>query len=216
MSTRNALDPPGAVAAAAGAGAVAAAAGLAAAAPAAAADEIFALFRRRGAAAYFGEGVSTTDHSLQTAQLARQAGAPPTLVLAALLHDVGHLIDAAPDDIAAWRSDGRHEVSGGAWLALRLPPAVHEPVRLHVRAKRYLCATDPVYWAELSEASKLTLRLQGGPLSRAEVAEFEAEPRHREALLLRRCDDGGKVAGLEVPPLEAYRGLIESLTRARE
>jgi len=177
------------------------------------ADEIFGMFERRGATAYFGEGVSTTQHALQTAHFVSQAGAQPALVLAGLLHDIGHLLEDVPEHIADWHGDLRHEQVGAAWLAQRLPPSVSEPVRLHVRAKRYLCATDLGYRDSLSEASLRTLQLQGGPLSSRAAAEFEAEPFHRDALLLRRSDDHGKVVGLEVPALDAYRGLIESMSR---
>src|ERR1700722_17902635 len=124
-------------------------------------DEILALFARRGAAAYFGESVSTTEHALQAAYFAQGEAASPSLIVAALLHDVGHLVEDVPDDLADWTEDAGHERVGARWLAARFPPEVAEPVRLHVPAKRYLLATDPGYLARLSPASVVTLRLQG-------------------------------------------------------
>src|SRR5262249_20306933 len=115
------------------------------------AGEVFALFERRGTAAYFGEHVSMTDHSLQAAFFAREESAPRALVLAALLHDIGHLVEDVPDDLAEWTSDAHHEEVGARWLAQRFRADVSEPVRLHVAAKRYLCATDSNYVAMLSE-----------------------------------------------------------------
>jgi phosphonate degradation associated HDIG domain protein len=176
-------------------------------------DEIFAIYAARGTAAYFGEPVSMTEHGLQAAYFARQAGAPPSLVVAALLHDVGHLLDAVPDDLGDWTTDARHEVSGARWLAQRLPAQIYEPVRLHVRAKRYLCATDPGYIAKLSPASVHTLKLQGGAMSAAEAAGFEAERFFREAVFVRRWDDDGKVAGLATPPLADYVAMISQFAR---
>ena len=179
------------------------------------ADEIFAVYARRGSGAYFGEQVSMTEHGLQAAHFAAAADAPPALVVAALLHDVGHLIVDVPDDIADWDSDARHEQSGARWLAERFAMDVTEPVRLHVPAKRYLCATNPAYGARLSPASVLTLKLQGGAMRPDEVAAFEAEPFHREAVLVRLWDDEGKVAGLKTRSLADYRELIESVAAAR-
>jgi [1-hydroxy-2-(trimethylamino)ethyl]phosphonate dioxygenase len=175
------------------------------------ADEIFGLFTRRGATAYFGEPVSMTEHSLQAAYFAQADAAPPALVIAALLHDVGHLIDDVPDDLEDWKIDARHEEVGSRWLASRFPTSVSEPVRLHVPAKRYLCATDSAYFAKLSGASVVTLKLQGGPMSAAETVRFVSEPFHREAVRVRRWDDAGKVAGLAAPGLAEYRMLIEAL-----
>ncbi|HEY3656594.1 MAG TPA: HD domain-containing protein [Steroidobacteraceae bacterium] len=177
-------------------------------------DEILEVFAKRGSGAYFGEGVSMTEHALQAAYFAQSAAAPPSLVVAALLHDVGHLVVDVPDDIADWTEDARHEEIGSAWLARRFPPEVSEPVRLHVPAKRYLCATDARYFLKLSAASVATLKLQGGPMSAASVALFETERFHEEAVRVRQWDDQGKVAGLVTPNLEDYRALIEGMARA--
>ena len=175
------------------------------------ANEIAALFERRGSGSYFGEQVSMLEHGLQAAHFARAAGGSPALVVAALLHDVGHLLEDVPEDIRDWHVDARHEEIGGAWLARHFGPEVWEPVALHVAAKRYLCATDSRYFARLSAASIHTLRLQGGPMTSAEVASFEARPYFRDAVLLRHCDDQGKVAGFRAPGLENYLDLIESV-----
>ncbi len=174
-------------------------------------DEILALYQRRGSGAYFGECVSMTEHGLQAAHFAREAGAGPALIVAALLHDVGHLVEDVAGDLADWTSDAGHERVGGEWLARRFPPQVSEPVRLHVPAKRYLLATDAAYLAQLSPASVVTLKLQGGPMSPREAARFETEPFHRDAVLIRRCDDQGKIAGLRTPRLEDFGSMIEAL-----
>lgn len=174
-------------------------------------DEVYALYAARGSAAYFGEAVSMTQHGLQAAHFAELAGERDAVVAAALLHDVGHLIATVPDDIADWTVDARHELTGARWLAARFGPEVAEPVRLHVRAKKYLCATDPAYFSQLSPASVLTLRLQGGTMSADDISAFETEPGYRDALIVRRCDDRGKVAGLATRRLEDYEGLLESL-----
>ena len=174
-------------------------------------DEILAIFLRRGDEAYFGENVSTTEHCLQAAYFAQAAAATPGLVLAALLHDIGHLIEDVPSDLAEWTVDAHHERVGGRWLAQRFPPEVSEPVRLHVPAKRYLLATDESYFAKLSPASVVTLKLQGGPMAAHEVAQFETERFYKEAVRVRQWDDQGKVAGLKTPVLGDYRALIEAL-----
>lgn len=177
-------------------------------------DEVLALYRARGSGAYFGERVSMTEHGLQAAHFAQTQGADATLIVAALLHDVGHLLESVPDAIEDWTHDAHHELSGARWLAQRFPAAVSEPVRLHVPAKRYLCATDPLYFSQLSPASVHTLQLQGGPMAADEVARFEAEPWYREAVRVRRWDDQGKVAGLKTPALEDFVPLIEAVAAA--
>jgi phosphonate degradation associated HDIG domain protein len=164
---------------------------------------IFDLFRREGHHAY-GERVSIADHMLQTARAAERDAAPPALVAAALLHDVGYLIRAG---------DRRHPEAAAAYLGAHFGPAVVEPIRLHVEAKRYLCAVDPGYAATLSPASVQTLASQGGPHGEPEARAFAAIPFAREAVRLRRWDDAAKVAGLATPELEHYRHLLESQRR---
>jgi gamma-butyrobetaine dioxygenase len=174
-------------------------------------DELLSIYGRSGAALYFGEAVTVSEHCLQAAHFAQAAGAPEALVVAALLHDVGHLIEAVPEDIADWKIDARHELTGSRWLAARFGPAISEPVRLHVPAKRYLCATEPGYFSKLSSASVVTLGLQGGPMSSAERTAFEAEPYHRDAVLVRQWDDQGKIAGLQTADFAHYCVLIDQL-----
>jgi phosphonate degradation associated HDIG domain protein len=175
-------------------------------------EEISAIFAKRGSGAYFGESVSMTEHALQAAHFAQAAAAPPSLVIAALLHDVGHLVEDVPDDLADWIEDARHEEIGSRWLAARFPPEISEPVRLHVPAKRYLCATDTHYFSKLSPASVVTLKLQGGPMMAFEIAQFETERYYKEAVQVRQWDDQGKIAGLVTSSIADYGALIEELT----
>ena len=169
------------------------------------ADEVLGLFAAHGGNTY-AEQVSMEQHALQAAALARASGASDALVLAALLHDVGHFL-AQPDSEFGVTD---HGTTGGAWLAERFVAAVSEPVRLHVAAKRFRCFVDPAYEGQLSPASVGTLRLQGGAMSAAEAREFEAEPFAQDALALRSFDDGGKVAGLDIPALDEWRPLLDS------
>jgi phosphonate degradation associated HDIG domain protein len=179
-------------------------------------DEIIRIFETQGHAAYYGEPVSQKEHALQAAFHAEQAGARDSLVAAALLHDIGHLIHALPEDIAEQGVDARHEAAGQAWLARYFGPEVTEPVRLHVNAKRYLCAVDPAYRGGLSPASVLSLELQGGPFRPEEVREFEKNPHFRDAVQLRRWDDLAKVKDLQVPGLDHYRRALEATARTRQ
>ncbi len=174
-------------------------------------DEIIDLFQNRGDVAYHGEAVSQTEHALQSAALAERQGAPDNLVIAALLHDVGHLLDGQDEDLAVNGVDGQHEAAAHAWLSTHFGPEVTEPVRLHVDAKRYLCAKNAAYLQGLSPASQLSLELQGGPMTPLERAQFEANPHCRDAVRLRYWDDTAKVPKLEVPGLEYYRIRLERL-----
>jgi gamma-butyrobetaine dioxygenase len=179
-------------------------------------DTVLRLFAVGGEQAYFGEAVSQTAHALQSAHLAERAGADDSLVVAALLHDVGHLLHGLPEDAAERGIDGWHEERGADWLALHFGPAVSESVRLHVAAKRYLCAVEPAYLASLSPASRRSLELQGGPFDVDAVRTFEAHPFSSEAVRLRRWDDEAKVPGLAVPALDHYRARLAAAARRRE
>ncbi|MBI3762139.1 MAG: HD domain-containing protein, partial [Chloroflexi bacterium] len=141
----------------------------------------------------------------QSAYAAEQDKASPTLVAAALLHDFGHFIHDLPEDSADHGIDTLHEDVGAAYLSKHFVPAVVEPTRLHVAAKRYLCAVDPKYFDALSPASIQSLDLQGGPFNETEVKAFEVLPHWQEAVRLRRYDDIGKIAGAWTPDLEHYR-----------
>jgi gamma-butyrobetaine dioxygenase len=179
-------------------------------------DELEALFAGEGARDYLGEAVSQAAHMLQAAALAREAGSPPALVAAALLHDIGHfdsLVTGVGAGSVRQSTDVRHSDTGAEWLSRWFPAAVCEPVRLHVAAKRYLCAVEPGYAEQLSEASVHTLSLQGGPMSTGDAAAFAVHPFAADAVALRRFDERAKDPGRDVPGFEAYRSLLEGQRR---
>jgi gamma-butyrobetaine dioxygenase len=160
--------------------------------------------------AYLGEHVTMVQHQLQAAELA--AGSSDEFVVASLLHDIGHMVsDAGAADASAALADERdahHDASGARWLSQWFGSEVTEPVRLHVAAKRYLVSTEPGYAARLSEASVHTLRLQGGPMSAAEIDDFERLDFAQQAVALRRLDEGAKDASRDAPGLEAHREIL--------
>lgn len=176
-------------------------------------DEILALLAGGGGTAYFGEPVTVLEHSLQSAWFAQQGGGDSSLVTAALLHDIGHLMHAEGEDAAVRGLDTRHEELGFTLLGDHFPAPVLDPIRLHVAAKRFLCCAEPEYLSSLSYASVESLELQGGPMSTAEAESFLTLPHAREALALRRADDAAKVPGLAVPQLDTYRTILESFWR---
>lgn len=171
-------------------------------------NAIFAKFNEYGQGVYLGEPVTLTEHMLQTAYAAEQDGAGPALIAAAVVHDFGHFVHDLDEDSAQHGVDTVHEEAGAAYLSRYFIPAVVEPTRLHVAAKRYLCAVDPAYFDALSPASILSLKLQGGPLDEAGVKAYEALPFAQVAARLRRYDDQGKTPGLRTPDLEHYRPFL--------
>jgi phosphonate degradation associated HDIG domain protein len=148
--------------------------------------------------------VNQRQHALQAAWLAEKTGCPDSLITASLLHDIGHLVHDLGDNPAEAGIDDQHEQRGYDFLIAWFGPEVTEPVRLHVAAKRYLCATEADYFSKLSKDSVLSLSLQGGPMSPSEVAAFDALPQSAAAVQLRRFDEQAKSKGLETPPVEHF------------
>jgi gamma-butyrobetaine dioxygenase len=177
-------------------------------------DLLARLFSEQGESEYLGEPVTQAEHMLQAAACAEAAGAPDALIAAALLHDVGHFTGEISGHELMSGTDNRHSHTGAVWLAAWFPEAVTEPVRLHVAAKRYLCAVEPGYFDLLSEASVYTLSVQGGPMSVEEVTEFEHGGYAEQAVALRRWDEAAKDPDSDVPGFDYYRPLLARLVSA--
>ena len=175
--------------------------------------DIIALFEKRASTQYGREAVSQMEHALQCAHLAELAGETDETIVAALLHDVGHLIAAENVGVAddAQERDDLHQYIALPFLRGVLPDAVLEPIRLHVDAKRYLCGAEASYWASLSDASKHSLTLQGGAFTESELGTFMAQPFAEEAVRLRRYDDFAKVAGKATPDLAHFASKMHSV-----
>jgi [1-hydroxy-2-(trimethylamino)ethyl]phosphonate dioxygenase len=166
---------------------------------------------RRGADSYLGEPVTISQHMLQAAHLAESEAASEDLVAAALLHDIGHYTGEFGEDYIEQGIDNQHDEAGARVLERFFPPLVTECVRLHVAAKRYLCATEPGYFDRLSDASVRTLALQGGPMSAEEVADFRANPHFNEAVRVRLWDEAAKEPDMRVPGFEHYTALLQQV-----
>lgn len=179
-------------------------------------DQCIALLQERGHSEYGGEPVTQLEHALQSALLAEQESAPVALIAAALLHDVGHLLHALPEDAPDNGIDDVHEELGYRYLKQIFPEAVTEPVRLHVPAKRYLCGKDKAYLNELSPPSVMSLKLQGGPMTAEDLRAFEQNPWLQDALRLRRWDDEAKIPDLQTPPLSHYAAILKQVANVSE
>ena len=152
-----------------------------------------------------------SEHMLQGALLAEQAGANDGLIAAALLHDIGHYTNEFPEDALDRGINNHHDSAGAAVLEPYFPQTVVDCVRHHVAAKRYLCATDPNYFDRLSAASVHTLNLQGGPMTTDEVASFTKNPALEEIVQVRIWDDEGKVAGVATPQFSHFMPMLQRL-----
>lgn len=174
-------------------------------------EDVLQLFEDRGDSQYGGERVTQREHALQCAALAEAAQSPPEMIVAALLHDVGHLLHHLPDDAPETGVDDRHDSSAAAYLRRFFPEAVTEPVRLHVAAKRCLCSVDADYFGRLSPPSVVSLRLQGGPMTPDEVEAYQRNRFADDALQLRRWDDAAKTPERPTPPLEHFARYVRQV-----
>lgn len=176
--------------------------------------EVVRLFAEFGASNY-DEGVTLEQHCLQTAALAACDGAGDELILAALLHDVGHFLQAeARGDENYLASDWDHDVVAADWLRPRFGDAIADAVGHHVSAKRWLCTAEPEYFDALSAASVASLAAQGGRFTEAEATEWRSLGGTEDAVRLRRWDDDGKVEGVNVEPLSAYIDLLQRFSES--
>jgi phosphonate degradation associated HDIG domain protein len=175
--------------------------------------DIVVLLCERGSTMYGRECVTQFEHALQCAALAQENGATPTLVVASLLHDLGHLLVEHPDREIALDIDDVHQYIAIPFLRHMFPAAVVDPISLHVDAKRYLCFAEPSYWDTLSIESKCSLEKQGGAYLPAEAALFMAKPFAHDAIKLRRWDDLAKMPGKLTPPLARYIDLMAAVAK---
>lgn len=173
-------------------------------------EQILLLFRKNGSSMYGGEAVTQLEHALQCAELARQHKATDELITACLLHDIGHLLHDLPDDASDNGIDDVHEALAAVYLDANFKKSVVEPVKLHVAAKRYLCAVEPGYLETLSEPSKISLGFQGGVMNETEIAAFKTNEFYEDAIVLRKWDDLAKDATLKSPSLETFVMSIEN------
>lgn len=176
---------------------------------------IASLIDGKGERQYGLSSVNQRAHALQAAMLAEQSGCDSALITAALLHDIGHMVHNLGEDPASEGVDDQHEALGSVFLERWFGPAVTEPVRLHVAAKRYLCATEPDYFGRLSPDSVRSLALQGGPMSAKEVADFQAIPEHEAAVKLRRFDEAAKVKDMAMPGVDHFLPHVRLCLRAQ-
>jgi phosphonate degradation associated HDIG domain protein len=177
--------------------------------------EIISLYEIKGGRAYEGEGITQLEHALQSAHLAEQAGAVPGLVCAALLHDIGHLLNDRGETPTLRGVDDLHQYVALPFLRPYFPEAVLAPIRLHVDAKRYLCATRTAYYDQLSEDSKRSLRLQGGVFGPQEAARFIGQPHAADAVKVRLWDDAAKVPGAATPDLAHFEPVLREACLSR-
>jgi phosphonate degradation associated HDIG domain protein len=175
--------------------------------------DIEKLFKAHGHIEYSGEGVTQLEHALQCAELAESEGAGDALVAAAFLHDLGHMLNLQGESPTVRGIDDQHQYFAIPFIRPLFPPEVIEPIRLHVDAKRALCALEPGYYEALSDDSKRSLELQGGIYSAPEAEAFAAKPYARDAMRVRRWDDQAKVQGKATPGIGHYLGIVARCAR---
>ena len=178
-------------------------------------DFIGSIFERRGGEEYLGEPVTMGQHMLQGATLAERNEELDEIVVGALLHDIGHFTSEFGTFSMNDTEDRYHENAGAAVLEKFFPRVITDCCRYHVAAKRYLCATDPLYFNKLSDASVHSLNLQGGPMSETEVKEFERNPNFKKILTVRLYDDAGKIPDMDTPSFWHFAPLVQKMVESR-
>jgi len=158
---------------------------------------------------YIGEKVTMTEHMIQTAMLAEKNNSSSDLICSSLLHDYGHFILENPDDLIKKKKDGKHEELGYEFLKTYFTKDVVEPIKYHVKAKKYL-ARNKKYFNALSEASKTSLKLQGGIMNNHEAKEFESNKFFKNSIELRKFDEEAKNKGLKIKTIHDYKNLLIS------
>lgn len=171
-------------------------------------QKIVDLFNEKGDSLYGGEAVTQMEHALQAATFAKKHQASDALITASLLHDIGHLLHALPDDAPDHGVDDLHEELAAVFLEKYFIKEVVEPTKLHVQAKRYLCFVDANYYNTLSEPSRQSLALQGGIMNAEEAADFEKYENYKEAVLLRTWDDLAKDPLMQTDTIESFAPYI--------
>ncbi len=174
-------------------------------------DFLGSIFARRGGEEYLGEPVTMGQHMLQGAAIAERNGQAEEIVVAALLHDIGHFTSEFGTFCMDDTEDRYHEQAGAALLEPFFPEVVVDCVRYHVAAKRYLCATRPSYLRRLSPASVHSLQLQGGPMDADEVAAFEGNPHLDAIIAVRQLDEAGKQPHMETPGFDHFAPMVQRL-----
>ncbi|MBO9478008.1 HD domain-containing protein [Shimia sp. R11_0] len=177
-------------------------------------DFIGDIFARCGDEEYLGEPVTMAEHMLQGATIAEQNGQPEDIIVAALLHDIGHFTSEFGTFSMEDTEDRYHEEAGAKVLAAFFPSVVIDCVRYHVAAKRYLCATKPEYFKRLSDASIHSLNLQGGPMSAEEVTEFEKNPNLKKIIQVRYLDEAGKRPDMQTPDYAHFAPMVQRIVDA--
>jgi phosphonate degradation associated HDIG domain protein len=179
-------------------------------------NQIVDVFNQRGSENYGSEAVTQVEHAIQSALLAQRDGAEGFLVVAAMLHDIGHILGNAPLPTSETQNyDDKHEDRAYGWLREHFGTRVADPVRLHVAAKRYLCTIDPSYCETLSPTSLKSFYDQGGVMNDQERAAFEQEKYFQEAVRLRRWDDAAKDATTMIPAIEEFKDLLQDVMSGR-
>ena len=158
---------------------------------------------------YIGEELTMSEHMIQTAMLAEKNKCTNDLICSSLLHDYGHFVLEDPNQLVSNHIDGNHETIGANYLKEYFSNEIIEPILLHVDAKKYL-ARNKKYFDDLSEASKTSLKLQGGIMSDNEAKQFEKNKNYKNAIKLRRFDEGAKKQNIKIKDIKDYKELLIS------